>query len=224
MDKVVMALSGGLDSTTLLAYLLHKEHEVILINFKYGSKHNTYEISAARKIAEYYGMQLREIDISNCFEFTKSNLLLSGGDIPEGHYEAESMKQTVVPGRNLTFLAIMSSIAESYQASSVAIGVHKGDHHIYPDCRFDFITYAEKTIRLSTDNKVTEIKAPFILDSKEGIVKLGMKLSVPFHLTRTCYKDQLVACGKCGSCQERLEAFRLNNRVDPERYEGEFNV
>jgi 7-cyano-7-deazaguanine synthase len=142
-----------------------------------------------------------------------------GGEIPEGHYESENMRKTVVPGRNLIMLSIMAGIAESEGASFVGIGVHSGDHHIYPDCRHEFIKSADTTIFLSSDRKV-HIDAPFIGEDKASILEMGYSynIKVPYHLTRTCYKDQIHSCGKCGSCSERLEAFYLIGKEDPITY------
>ena len=139
--------------------------------------------------------------------------------IPQGHYAADNMKSTVVPGRNLIFLSIMASLAETVGATEIALGVHAGDHFIYPDCRPAFIEIAKKCIELSSDNLVTII-TPFLHYTKGDIVRLGngLDMKVPFHLTRTCYTSNEIACGKCGSCVERLEAFSENNIEDPIPY------
>jgi len=218
----VLSLSGGLDSCTLLGNLLRQcdANEILCVSFKYGSKHNQYENEAAQKIAKYYGVNFIEIDITPIMTCFKSDLLLSGGEIPEGHYQADNMKSTVVPCRNMIFASILAGIAESSGASTVALGVNCGDHAIYPDCRASFIYSMNKTTQEATDKKV-KIIAPFLLDTKETIVHFGMKIRSPYHLTRTCYKNQEIACGKCGSCIERLEAFAQNNAVDPIEYEKE---
>lgn len=221
----VMGLSGGMDSSTLLGYLLREGYEVHCCLFTYGSKHNKYERFAAEEVVKFYQEQdysviVHAFDFSNLTAKFKSNLLLSGGDIPEGHYNDANMKKTVVPGRNLIFISIMAGLAESIEASVVALGVHAGDHHIYPDCRAQFVKAADLTVFLSTDNKV-QVIAPFQNYDKRRILQWGMNAlpRVPYHLTRTCYKDQTVSCGKCGSCQERLEAFTLIRELDPIQYE-----
>ncbi len=225
MKKIVIGLSGGMDSVTLLGLMLEQGFAVHCVSFLYGSKHSPYETEAAINIIEYYskkGFNVKHyiIDIKHAFTFTKSNLLEGGGKIPEGHYEAESMKQTIVPGRNLILGAIMASLAESIGAEYVMLGVHAGDHHIYPDCREDFIKSFDKTVQLSTDGKV-KVRAPMLLLNKARILEVGhsLKTSVPYHLTRTCYKNQSISCGKCGSCQERLEAFAAINKLDLIPYE-----
>ncbi len=221
--KLVMGLSGGMDSSTLLALQLHLGYEVYACVFTYGSKHNKYENKAASDIVAFYqnkGYEVEEIkiDLTPVMSNFKSSLLLSGGKIPEGHYEAESMKSTVVPGRNLIFASIMAGLAESVGALEIALGVHSGDHHIYPDCRPDFIQQLNKTIHFSSDG-IVHIVTPFSNLGKHGILLIGRELNVPYELTRTCYKDQLISCGKCGSCVERLEAFEEHGITDLIEYE-----
>jgi 7-cyano-7-deazaguanine synthase len=225
MKKVVIGLSGGMDSATLLGYLLGQGFSVHCCSFLYGSKHSSYEMDAARDIILYYGdkgynVTQSFIDLRPAFKFFKSNLLLSGDEIPEGHYAEESMKQTVVPGRNLIMSSIMAGIAESIGAEAIGLGVHSGDHHIYPDCRPEFIYHLQQTLNESTEGKV-KVLAPFIDLDKEKILRIGYAAlpNVPYHLTRTCYKNQSLSCGKCGSCRERLEAFELIGKKDPILYE-----
>ena len=226
MRKVVMGLSGGMDSATLLGLLLNQGAEVHCCSFYYGSKHNVYERKAAAKLILHYtkmGFPVRwyEIDLTEAFKNFSSNLLLSGGDIPEGHYNDENMKVTMVPGRNMIFSAIMAGLAESVGATTIALGVHAGDHHIYPDCRAEFIKALDSAIYLSSDRKVSVI-TPLLEYDKAGILMMGYSdfvNKVPYQLTRTCYKDQELSCGKCGSCRERLEAFEHLMIEDPIPYE-----
>ena len=217
--KVIMALSGGMDSSTVLAYLLDMGYEVECLNFTYGSKHNIYEIKSAELIAKYYKVKYTLIDLTNAFSGFKSNLLKSGGEIPEGHYENDNMALTVVPGRNSIFSCILMGYAESVNAGKIALGVHKGDHVVYPDCRQEYIKALDTMIYLASDKKV-EVITPFIDVNKTEICKIGLDLKVPYELTRTCYKNQELSCGKCGSCFERLEAFEENNATDPIPYEN----
>lgn len=225
MKKIVIGLSGGMDSATLLGLLLEQGFEVHCCFFDYGSKHNQYEKIAAAKITQYYEngkfpIHKHYFNLEEIFSSFPSNLLKSGGEIPEGHYEEESMKKTVVPGRNLIFASIMAGLAESIKAESVALGVHSGDHVIYPDCRPEFIDSLQMTVLYSTDDKINVI-APLLHENKTTILQKGylLKSPIPYHLTRTCYKDQEEACGKCGSCQERLEAFENLKFNDPIIYE-----
>jgi len=226
MRKVVMGLSGGMDSATLLGLLLEQGFAIHCCSFVYGSKHGIYELEAAENIVAFYQERKkpvthRVIDLRIPFLYMQSSLLKSGGPIPEGHYEAESMKQTVVPGRNLIFASVMAGIAESIGADTIYLGVHSGDHAIYPDCRPTFIMSLNETISFSSDGKV-RVVAPLLKDDKGSILYKGYHgctPKIPYHLTRTCYKDQPIACGKCGSCQERLEAFAKNGLKDPIPYE-----
>lgn len=230
MKKVVMGLSGGMDSATLLGILLDEEAEVHCCHFQYGSKHNEYERQVTLKLLSYYNhhykqrVYLHTFNLRDIFRHIQSNLLKSGGAIPEGHYEEESMKLTIVPGRNLIFASIMAGLAESIGAESIALGVHSGDHAIYPDCRADFISALYLTVGKSTDNKV-EVISPFLKDDKTSILQQGysLSLSVPYQHTRTCYKDQPMSCGRCGSCVERLEAFHNLGKKDPIQYQN-YNV
>ena len=219
MKKVLLALSGGIDSTVVLSMLLEKGYEVTPITFSYGSKHNEYENAAVVKIAKHYHLaEPACIDLGLVMQHFDSDLLKSGGAIPEGHYEDESMRRTVVPSRNMIFLSILAGVAESKGIKELALGVHQGDHFIYPDCRPYFIQSMQHTIELASGGKVHTIHAPILFWDKAQIVKEGIKLHVPFELTRTCYKDQPIACGKCGSCMERLEAFAANGIEDPIPY------
>jgi len=149
-----------------------------------------------------------------------SALIGDDRDVPEGHFEDEVMKQTVVPGRNLLFASTMASVAENIGADKVALGVHAGDHFIYPDCRPEFIRSLNTTIYLSTDGQVG-VTAPWTKKTKADILNVGYNLDppVPYYLTRTCYKSQANSCGQCGACVERLEAFKKTNHSDPILYE-----
>lgn len=220
MTKAIVSLSGGMDSTTVLAVALDQGRDVSAIGFFYNSKHNVYENQAAIKIVAYYDVPFKLIDLSQAMKGFTSNLMSEGGDIPEGHYEAENMRLTVVPNRNMIFASILAGIAVSEGAEEIWLGTHMGDHYIYADCRPAFIASLEQTIRLATDTSISLI-SPFSNDKKVGILQKGFSLAkpVPYHLTRTCYKAQSKACGKCGSCQERKESFTLLGKVDPIEYE-----
>ena len=223
-----MGLSGGMDSATLLGILLDQGYEVHCCSFKYGSKHMDYEMDSAEDIVIYYlerGFPVHRhiFDLREVFHPFDSALLNNTGEqIPEGHYNDENMKRTVVPGRNMIMASIMAGYAESIKADAIALGVHSGDHHIYPDCRPEFIKFLNLAILNSSDGNI-RVETPLLYEDKFSILKIGYALNpaVPYHLTRTCYKDQSESCGKCGSCQERLEAFGKLGIKDPIAYEDD---
>lgn len=218
MAKVIVSLSGGMDSATVLTKAIEDGYDVDCVGFSYGSKHNQYENAAANRVAKYYDVPFDLIRLDEVLRGFASNLLKGGGDIPEGHYESESMSQTVVPGRNLIFAAFLVGLAWSRDAEIVYLGIHGGDHAIYPDCRPGFFHALNAAVIAGSDDRV-RLEAPFLHGNKESILGYGLKVGTPYWTTRTCYKDQPIACGKCGSCQERLEAFRLFGDDDPIEYE-----
>ena len=220
--KALVLLSGGMDSATVLAHVVHRLKgplkEVETLSFCYGSKHNEYETRAAKLLAAYYRVQHTLIDLSGLAHHLQSNLLKSGGDIPEGHYQASNMSQTVVPGRNSIFISIACGVAWSRGADLVYIGAHSGDHVIYPDCRPEYLNAMQEAMMLGSGGKVN-LMSPFTHGDKTSILKEGFALNVPYQFTRTCYKDQEKSCGRCGACQERLEAFAAHGVDDPLEYD-----
>lgn len=217
--KAIVSLSGGMDSATVLG-LVRVQHkfDAVAVFFDYGSKHNEWEKRSAEAVAQYYETPLLTIDLAGAMGSFKSNLLKSGGDIPEGHYEDETMKQTVVPGRNTIFTSIMLGLAQSLDCNYMCLGIHSGDHAIYPDCRPNWFHAMVNVVSAASEGTIF-LAAPFLEDNKTSIIKNGLQLKVPYHLTRTCYKNQPISCGKCGSCRERLEAFHANGIYDPVAYE-----
>lgn len=216
MVKAIVALSGGMDSSTVLAEAIAAKRECHAVGFCYGSKHNREENHAAMQVARFFGVPFELVDLTEVGKHLRSNLLKSGPPIPEGHYEEETMRQTVVPGRNLLFIAVLAGMAESNQCAEVWLGIHSGDHFIYPDCRPDFFFPVRTAV---TSAYHVDLIAPYLSGNKTSIIKRGMELGVPYDLTRTCYTDQRVACGRCGSCQERLDAFKNNGIDDPLEYQ-----
>ena len=220
MSKIVVSLSGGIDSTVLCAMLLaERKYRLILpVFFRYGSKHGRWEEEAAHKVAEYFSLKLTLIDLHAAFSCTSSALLLADKrHIPKTSYDKESMEQTLVPGRNLIFASFLAAIAESLQAEAIALATHTGDHYLYPDCRPAFNAALACTIMESSDGKV-RLLTPFDTMDKAAIVAQGIRLGVPFSLTRSCYENQLLSCGACGTCRERLAAFAANGIPDPLSY------
>ena len=216
--KAVVLLSGGMDSVTALYHAV-EEHEVTdTLSFDYGSKHNHREIPFAQRHSEKLGVKHTVIPLGFIGEHFASDLLQSGGDIPDGHYEEESMKRTVVPFRNGIMLSIAAGFAESCGAEGLVIAAHSGDHAIYPDCREPFMQAMSDAIRLGTYAGV-QVLRPFIRMTKAGIVSRGDALGVDFAQTWSCYKGGDIHCGTCGTCVERREAFQLAGIDDPTVYE-----
>ncbi len=219
--KCIISLSGGMDSTTLLAWLIKEGYDVYPVWFNYGSKHNQKEIEAVEKICSHYNVlnKLKTIDITFIKDLFKSDLLITGNDIPEGHYEENNMSKTIIPFRNGIFISILTGYAVSIESDYIALGVHIGDHAIYPDCRKEFIEEMETSIQTGTDHYIG-LLTPFINLSKVEICNLGVyTLDVPYNITWTCYKGNEKACGVCASCTERKEAFYVNFIEDSIEYD-----
>lgn len=216
--KALVVFSGGMDSTVGVYWAVKNYREVETLSFNYGSKHNDMEYSYAQKTCEKLGLKNVRISLDFVNQFFKSDLLKSGGEIPEGHYAAENMKSTVVPFRNGIMLAIAAGYAESQGCDVLVLGNHAGDHAIYPDCREEFIDGIKKAIYEGTYKNI-EVVSPFCNITKTDVCKLGSELGVDFSLTYSCYKGHEKHCGKCGTCTERIEAFRDAGVEDPTVYE-----
>jgi 7-cyano-7-deazaguanine synthase len=215
--KVVVLLSGGMDSVTAF-YDARKEHEVVgAVSFHYGSKHNDREIFFAAHHAAKLDVPHSVIPLAFVGELFKSDLLQSGGEIPKGHYEEQTMKKTVVPFRNGIMLSVAAGYAESMEAHGLVIAAHAGDHAIYPDCREDFMKSMGEAIRLGTYAQV-ELLRPFIAMTKADIAARGAALGIDYAKTWSCYVGGDVHCGECGTCVERREAFLLAGVPDPTQY------
>jgi 7-cyano-7-deazaguanine synthase len=220
MNKAVIIYSGGLDSTVLLTKCKKEFDEIVALNFNYGSKHNDKERGAARKVCKILDVKLVEVNLPFINELFKSNLLQSGGTIPEGHYEDPIMRRTVVPYRNSIMLSIAAGFAESIGAKYVAIANHAGDHEIYPDCQKEYIKAFAAGIRLGGYGEII-IHSPFVDWGKNDIVRYGVEIGAPLELSWSCYKGGEKHCGLCGTDVERIEAFKLNKIIDPVEYEIE---
>ncbi len=215
--KVVVLLSGGVDSVTAL-YAARLEHEVVAaLSFDYGAKHNAREIPFASEHAEELEVAHRTVSLGFIDEMFRSDLLRSGGEIPDGHYEEPTMKSTVVPFRNGIMLSVACGFAESIGAEGVAIAAHFGDHAIYPDCREPFMEAMGRAMEEGTYAKIRLLR-PFIGLDKGGIVMLGKRLGIDYSRTWSCYKGGEIHCGTCGTCVERREAFKLAGVEDPTAY------
>jgi len=217
MQKAVVVLSGGMDSTTLLYDVLKQVFEVSAVSFDYNQKHKK-ELQMAKETCNSLNIPHKIISLSVLNDIAPSALTRDDWDIPEGHYAGENMKETVVPNRNMVMLSLATSYAIGIKAKYLFYGVHSGDHAIYPDCRPDFYNYMQAAIMRADWNEVL-LRAPYVNIDKGDIVIKGKELNVDYSKTWTCYKGKGKACGKCGSCVERLEAFEKANIKDPIEYE-----
>ena len=218
-SKTVLIYSGGIDSTVLLYDLLNSGHDVQALSVNYGQRHSK-ELDCAKSLCKQLNVEHHVADL------TALNPLLSGSSltsphvqVPEGHYEDESMKATVVPNRNMILLSIATGWAMSTGASSVSYAAHSGDRAIYPDCREEFADAMNSVMEIAGWDKVS-LNRPFSSLTKADIVKLGYELDVPFEQTWSCYKGSQVHCGVCGTCVERREAFQLAGVTDPTIYDN----
>lgn len=216
MKDSLIIVSGGVDSVTLL---YEKQAEIALgISFDYGSNHNAREIPFAQLHCERLGIPHIIIPLDFVHQYFKSSLLEGAEAIPEGHYTAENMKSTVVPFRNGIMLSIAVGIAESKGLKKVLIANHAGDHSIYPDCRPEFIEAINQAAIAGTYIDVNVV-APYTQLSKAEICAIGKRLGIDYSQTWSCYKGEEKHCGKCGTCVERQEAFRLADIEDKTEYE-----
>lgn len=212
---VVLIFSGGLDSTVLLHELLAAKQGVFALSFHYDQKH-LIELDFATVTCHELGIEHLVVELPAAL-FGGSSQTDPNIPVPEGHYEAESMKLTVVPNRNMVMLALATSFAISKGARYIAYAAHSGDHAIYPDCRPAFVDIMSDAIALCSENP-PQLLAPYIHKTKAEIVKKGKELGVDFTTTWSCYKGEEFHCGKCGTCVERKEAFELAGIEDPTFY------
>ena len=264
--QAVLSLSGGMDSSTLLLHLLAESYEVTALSFDYGQKHRVeleraqalvnYINSHSRYEDEYYYPKVKYqiIKLDGLSQLISSALVTGGAEVPEGHYAEENMKATVVPNRNKIFSSIIQSVAlsianEKNTEVEIAMGIHAGDHAIYPDCRKEFrdIDYDAFCAGNWDANRV-KYYTPYINDDKAGILKDGLRCCEFLHLnfdkvysrTNTSYKPiqhtiywedksgetlsstEWFSDYKSASSVERVEAFMKLGRKDPVNYADEF--
>lgn len=214
--KIFVLLSGGIDSTVLAAHLKSEGHGVSCLSANYGQRH-VKEVEAAIAVAGVLGVFHELIDLRGVTAAMDraSSVLLGPAPMPHGHYSDESMTATVVPGRNLLFIAAAAAVAASRGADAVALAAHAGDHPVYADCRPDFLEAAASAVEYGTGVK---LMFPFAGLHKSDIVAVGSRVKAPLELSWSCYEGQEVHCGRCGTCVERAEAFVLADVPDPTRY------
>jgi len=210
----VLILSGGVDSTTLLYQMLADGYEVTAITFNYAQRHKK-EIDCAKAIAKRLPITHHVVDLRSLASLLGNSALLGGKEVPGCHYTEEAAKKTVVPNRNMIMLSVAAGYAEAHEIPEVFYAAHRNDRTIYPDCRPEFVQALCPAIRLATAWHPVELQAPFVDMSKAEIVRMGLALKVPYHLTWSCYKGEERPCRICPTCVEREEAFAMNGCRDP---------
>ena len=239
----VMALSGGMDSTSLLLNLLARDMHVTCLSFDYGQKHKV-ELERASSLIDYLRensieVQHHLVDLTSATALFSSDLLSSGQEVPKGHYEEESMKATVVPNRNAVFASLLYGTALSLSTENesdavVALGVHSGDHAIYPDCRPEFYRALEHAFAIGNwGSERISFELPYLSDDKVGILRdalhsvevLGLEFDEIFRRTITSYEpdESGRSHGETGSDVERILAFHAIGRKDPIEYVKPWN-
>lgn len=264
--QAVLSLSGGMDSSTLLLHLLANDYEVTALSFDYGQKHRV-ELDRAKLLVEYinsnkveregklesprYKVKHQIIKLDGLQQLLNSALVTGGSDVPEGHYEQENMKETVVPNRNKIFSSIVQAVALSIATKpseddctirhevAIALGIHAGDHAIYPDCRQEFRDADMEAFRIGNwDSDLVNFYTPYLDMDKYGILKdgqeccevLGLDFNEVYSRTNTSYKPIAFATPvgprwfsdyKSAASVERIEAFIKLGRPDPVRYANE---
>ena len=216
MKDTLLVLSGGLDSTTMLYDFA--DNIALAVTFHYGSNHNEREAACARFHCNKLGIQHIEINLAFMGDYFKSSLLEGADAIPDGNYDEDNMKSTVVPFRNGIMLSIAAGLAESRGLKKVMLANHGGDHTIYPDCRPEFVKAMSEAINSGTYIGV-ELVAPYTMITKADIVKRGSELGIDYTKTYSCYKGGEHHCGLCGTCRERQEAFMLAGVEDKTIYD-----
>jgi len=240
MKKAILSLSGGMDSSALLIRLIAQGYSVTTLTFNYGQKHNL-ELEKAKELRQYlfdqgFKVNAYDIDLTDLTPLLKSNLVAGGDEVPEGHYENENMVQTVVPNRNKIFSSILQSIALSQANDSdseviIAMGIHAGDHAIYPDCRqefrdADYIAFVTGNYNADRVKYYTPFlkwdKYQILKDAEDNCINLKLDFDDVFKRTNTSYKPiNNYSDYKSASSVERIEAFIKLGRPDPVQYADE---
>lgn len=244
MKKAVLSLSGGMDSSSLLLNLLAEDYEVTALSFNYGQKHKA-ELNRAVELVKYLQRSNIKvthhiIDLTTLTPLLNSALVSGGDEVPEGHYENENMKATVVPNRNKIFASLIQSVAlglsgEEKLEVKIGMGIHAGDHAIYPDCRQEFRDADFEAFQLGNwGAEKVEFYTPYLELDKAGILKdgeiscekLGLDFDEVYKRTLTSYKPipfggEWYSDYKSASSVERVEAFLEIGRQDPAKYADE---
>jgi 7-cyano-7-deazaguanine synthase len=216
----VVLLSGGMDSCVTLAQALEDGYDVGALHVNYGQLTQARELQAYTELCDHYGIERRLIvDISHLAQIGGSALTDATLELPDGGVEADRIPISYVPFRNANILAIATSWAEVIGAEALYIGAVEEDSSGYPDCRGEFFQAFEAVITAGTrpETRIT-VRTPVLHCSKADIVRLGLSLQAPFHLSWSCYRHSDAACGTCDSCRLRLRGFGEAGMVDPIPY------
>jgi 7-cyano-7-deazaguanine synthase len=224
----VVLLSGGLDSATCLALAIEQGFQPVTVSFDYHQRHRI-ELHAAQRLVEHYKVRRHFVfDVGLFRAIGGSALTDSQLGVPQARTAAEmstGIPITYVPARNLVFLSHALGVAEVVGAEDIFIGVNAVDYSGYPDCRPEFIHSFEKTANLAVKAGVEgarlRIQSPLVDLTKAGIIQLGSRLGVPYHLTHSCYSPTTsgAACGSCDSCSLRRKGFEEAGIPDPTQYD-----
>jgi 7-cyano-7-deazaguanine synthase len=219
--KAVCLLSGGMDSATLAYVAKSRGYDILALHVNYGQRTERKERACAKSIAELlHAEAFIEISLDYFSMFGASSLTDERITVENFDPAREHIPNTYVPFRNANLLSIATSFAESREADAIFIGVQSLDYSGYPDCRSQFIEAFQKVIDLGTkDSTKITLFAPFISMTKTDILRKGLELDVPYEQTWSCYRNEVNACGMCGSCHFRREAFAAVGRQDPIKYE-----
>jgi 7-cyano-7-deazaguanine synthase len=223
--RAVVLLSGGLDSSTCLAWALHRGLEAHCLSVDYGQRHQL-ELARARAVARALGAATHRVVRVDLSAFGGSALTDPAIAVPKGRSQvamARDIPITYVPARNTVMLSLALAEAEVLGAEAIVVGVNAVDYSGYPDCRPEFLAAFQRLARLATKAGVggrpLRILAPLLRRSKAGIVRLGTRLGVPYHLTLSCYDPiRGLACGRCDACQLRRKGFQEAGVPDPTPY------
>lgn len=218
MSYAIAVVSGGMDSTVLAYQATGLFSRVDLLSVDYGQRHRK-ELDYAAMTAERLGCRHDVVALPLAEMLTGSALTDASVEVPHGHYAADNMALTVVPNRNAILISVAYAVAVARGADAVLVGVHAGDHHVYPDCRPAFVSALDAALRIGNEGVGdVRLEAPFVNHSKTDIARLGGRLGVEWSETWSCYEGGEVHCGRCGTCVERHEAFRDAGIDDPTTY------
>lgn len=213
----VVVYSGGMDSYTVLHRVLRETSNVHALSFHYGQRHSR-ELDVARDVCNRLGIEHQVVDITAIHGLIDNSALTdSSRAMPDGDYAEDNLTATVVPNRNMILLSLAIAKAVNVGASRVAYGAHGGDHVLYPDCRPAFVEAMNDVAAIANFSPV-EIHAPYLRASKSEILADGLAMGLDYGETWTCYEGRELACGRCGSCRERLAAFAAHGVKDPLAY------